>query len=269
MPLIAHAPAALRNAFLSKGARRFGAAFCRDYLRMAARAARAWGSTAPGEMALLGFRVPYPNQSHALALLHEVFVNASYDFVARSPHPRIIDCGANIGMSVLYFKACAPGAVITAIEADPATFACLQRVVDLNRLRDVEAINAAVSSHDGEATLYSMPDDRGGISASVHPEWGGASATRVSAMRLSSIVTARIDFLKIDIEGAEYDAIDDLIATHRLEHVAETAIECHDVGGESAPRARLVRQLEEAGFHVATRDVDASRRVALVHAVRG
>jgi FkbM family methyltransferase len=265
--LIHHARAAVRNAFLSKGARLFGWRFSIDYLRIAARVAARWGSTGPGEMRLLGFRVPYPNQSHAFALLHEVFVNAPYTF-RRRPRPRIIDCGANIGCSLIFFKACAPDASIVAIEAASATFECLQDVVAVNGLRDVELIHAAVGGRDGTVTLYTAPHDVGGITASVDAAWGGAVAEEVRGIRLSSLIDAPVDFVKLDVEGAEYDVVSDLDATGRLALVREMTIECHNLAGRPGARAALVAQLERAGMRVAMTGLDRPSTTAIVHAER-
>ena len=49
-------------------------------------------------------------------------VNGLYAFVARDARPWIIDCGANVGMSVLFFKALYPAASVIAIEPDRAAF---------------------------------------------------------------------------------------------------------------------------------------------------
>ena len=53
---------------------------------------------------MLGYRVDYFNRSHALFLVHEIFVNATYRFASRSARPSVIDCGSNIGLSVLFSK---------------------------------------------------------------------------------------------------------------------------------------------------------------------
>src|SRR5262245_45483539 len=113
MALAGRTARVLRNAFLSRGRRLFGPAFALDYLRFAWRARR-MDSTGPGSLDVAGFRIDYLNQSHALFLLHEIFVNAEYEFSSANVCPRIVDCGANIGMSVLFFKALYPDAEILA-----------------------------------------------------------------------------------------------------------------------------------------------------------
>ena len=46
--------------------------------------------------------------------------------------PRILDCGANVGLASLFFRRLYPQARITAFEADPALFAILEANLDAN-----------------------------------------------------------------------------------------------------------------------------------------
>jgi FkbM family methyltransferase len=249
MRLMRHALRAVRNAFFSPGFRLFGVRFARDYLRFAQRAIRRWGYTGPGEMQFLGYRVAYTNQTAALLLLHEIFVNAAYAFAGPPSRPRIIDCGANIGMSILFFKSYAPGCRILAIEPDPATFALLQRTIERNALTDIELLQAAVAGTDGTATLYGDAS-AGSITSSIRREWGGDTASTVTALRLSDLTTEPIDFLKLDVEGAEYEVIDDLAESGRLALVAEMIVECHALTDAPNARERLIARLRGAGFDV-------------------
>lgn len=216
-------------------------------------------------MRLLGRRVPYPNQSAAIFLLHELFVNLSYAFDARSPAPRIVDCGANIGMSVLFFKAWSPEASVLAIEPDAEAFRYLQHLIALNSLRGVELMNVAIARERGIADFYSGPQGAG-IQASLHPDWGGASAARVATIPLSDVIQGPIDLLKLDIEGAEYDAIEDLERHDRLRWIRELIVECHDRHADAAPRRRLIEQLGNAGLRTSV--VHQEGQIAVLHAAR-
>lgn len=236
-----------------------------DYLRISAHVALRWGASGPGEWTLLGYRLPFPNQTHAFFLLHELFVNLAYAFDVDSATPRIVDCGANIGMSILFFKLWAPGSSIIAVEPDTAAFQYLQTLVTVNRLQGVQLVNAAIARDRGFAALYTMPGEAAGITSSLHSAWGGTEHTTVATIPLSDLITGAVDFLKLDVEGVEYDAIDDLESTNRLGAIREIALECHDLNG-SDPRMRLVGQLERAGLHVSTISQDS--RATVLHASR-
>ena len=243
---------ALRNAFLSPGSRLFGPGFSRDYLRFAWHA-RNMNSTGPGSLDVAGFRVDYGNQSHALFLLHEIFVNAEYDFDTRAARPRIIDCGANIGMAVLFFKARYPNADVLAFEPNPASFERLVRNIEANGLESVQTERAAVTDHAGTARLYRDPNDPASVVASLDRLWGGSLGEDVRGVRLSDRITAPVDFLKIDVEGGEYAVVRDLVSTGAVRWVREAVIEFHQIAGQPDATDCMTDALKAAGFDLSVR----------------
>ena len=263
-----HAIRALRNAFFSQGFGLFGLRFSRDYLRFAWRAARHWGSTESGSLSFLGYRVDYFNQSHALFLVHEIFVNAAYDFPCPNARPRIVDCGANIGMAVLFFKAVRPEAEVLAFEPHPVTFARLVDTIKSNDLRNVHVENAAVGAQDGTVAFYSHQSDDGGLTGSVDRSWGGDERLDIRTVRLSGWIREPVDFLKVDVEGAEYDVIDDLIETDAIRWIREAAIEYHELDAQPGRLTRMTKALEAAGFHIHVTPSAAGTRVGLIRACR-
>ena len=105
-----------------------------------------------------GFRVVFAHQEEFDNLCREIFGDGAYRFDCRRAAPRIVDCGAHIGLSVLYFKRRWPRAQITAFEPSPDTFALLERNVGSNGLADVELVNAAITA-SGDATSFYVPRD--------------------------------------------------------------------------------------------------------------
>jgi FkbM family methyltransferase len=237
----------LRNAFFSKGFDLFGFPFSRDYLRLAWRASHRWGYQGSGRLKILGFRVEYLNQSHAVFLFHEIFVNGTYWFASSRPEPHIVDCGSNIGMAVLFFKALYPRASITAFEPENATFQQLRLNVERNMLSEVTLINAAVGEKTGRLVLYGGGDD-GSLTTSIDPSWGGREAREVRSVALSSVLEKPVDFLKLDVEGAEYGVVRDLIGSGKVARIKEAVIEHHPVGNEPDGLARMVGSLQAAGM---------------------
>ena len=70
-----------------------------------------------------------------------------------TPSPRILDCGANVGLASLFFKRRYPAARITAFEADPALFAILDANLRANGAADVEARHAALWTSTGTVAV--------------------------------------------------------------------------------------------------------------------
>src|SRR5690606_29753371 len=66
---------------------------------------------------LFGNKLMYVNGFDLLHSLKEIFVEEVYKVQLR-PNPLIIDCGANIGLSVIYFKRHFPDARVIAFEPD-------------------------------------------------------------------------------------------------------------------------------------------------------
>lgn len=53
---------------------------------------------------IFGRKVSFFNYKDFIGLFEEIFIGREYYFETKSAAPRIVDCGSNIGMSVIYFK---------------------------------------------------------------------------------------------------------------------------------------------------------------------
>jgi len=176
-------------------------------------------------------------------------------FTPRTDRPLIIDCGANIGVTMLEWKHRWPGAEIICFEPDPHAFRLLQMNVDRNDIPSVRCIQAAVSDHSGTATLHGEiaagGDARGN---SIDPSWGkrpGSDETQVQCVQLSTYLQNRpVDFLKLDIEGLEEQVLTE-IGDH-LQHVEAIYVEVHETAATAAynSASRITERLREAGFEV-------------------
>src|SRR5205085_2620863 len=132
----------------------------------------------------------------------DLFVKQALRFEFSGSVPRIIDCGANIGLSSLYFKRLYPAARITAYEADPEIHGILSENLRRNGAADVESVNAAVWTQNGMINFLCEGADSGTLS-----ELAGAlngTDRSVPSIRLRDVLAGEtVDLLKIDIEGAE------------------------------------------------------------------
>lgn len=160
-----------------------------------------------------------------LEVMRDILLDQDYS-LGDVPSPGVIvDVGANIGLAALYFRAQYPGAEIVAIEPDPETFAKLEQNVGGDpRIRPV---NAAVAAEPGELVLFRPPGYSIASSLKRGGADGGASA-RVRAETLDGLCAelglTRIDLVKLDVEGAELDA---LRGFSRLEDVPVIIGEAH------------------------------------------
>ena len=53
---------------------------------------------------LMGFKVAHRGANQLRWLFREICLNADYYFVSHNPRPKILDCGSNFGISILFFK---------------------------------------------------------------------------------------------------------------------------------------------------------------------
>lgn len=122
----------------------------------------------------------------------------------------VLDIGANVGVTALYFSRLFPNAAIYAFEPAPDNFAILQKnVANCERIR---AFNFALGAGDATLDLYASdnPVNFGGYS--LHAA-GSDTSKRVQipvrkvATVLSELSLTSVDIIKVDTEGAEWDIV--------------------------------------------------------------
>ena len=129
------------------------------------------------------------------------------------PGDRMLDVGANIGYFTVLAADCvgAQGRVY-AFEPEPENFRLLCENVAMNGFQErVCVCEAALSSRAGSAGLHLNPDNRG--DHQLHVEVPGRAQLSVVTERGADWFLGReeaLDFVKIDVQGHEYEALDGL-----------------------------------------------------------
>lgn len=137
-----------------------------------------------------GYTVKFNDGPNLYILYKDIFVNGIYHFDAARPDPLILDCGSNIGMSILYFK---------------------QKYL----------------SRDAEKKIFFSDGICGsGLAETLTREKSHAwKQYEVPCMRLRDYLHEPVDFLKMNMEGAEYEVLAD--SEDRLRQIREMVIEYH------------------------------------------
>jgi FkbM family methyltransferase len=175
----------------------------------------------------------------------------------------VIDIGAGKGEDTIAFsRAVGPAGRVIAIEAHPATFRCLRLFCEWNGLGNVLPIHCAITGRSGPVTIEDNGDWQSNRIAS-----GGVTAP---GFTLDEIVQrenlTRIDLLKMNIEGAEAEAMQGM--DRSLGITRALCISCHDFRGFRT-KAIVQEAVERAGFRIVPRDGDLRPYVAdQVNAVR-
>ncbi|HEV7257968.1 MAG TPA: FkbM family methyltransferase [Bosea sp. (in: a-proteobacteria)] len=135
-------------------------------------------------------------------------------FIARliAPGMHVADVGANFGYySLLMADLIGPSGRLLAVEPNPPVVEMLQRTLDLNGFTSrTTVVAAAAGSGEGEGRLLVPPGEPKNATL-VGGGAGGDEASRVSVPihSLDALLAdfPRVDFLKIDAEGAEEDIV--------------------------------------------------------------
>lgn len=183
-------------------------------------------------------------------LFKEIFIFNEYNFEPKTEEPLIIDCGSNIGMSVLYFKYKFPKSKIVAFEANPYAFSLLQKNIDINNLSNIEIFNNALFDKEQEIPFF-IGNSPGTLLGSINKERGGDNKMLVKAKKLSDYLKdiQIIDLIKIDVEGAETNIINDLVDSSCLGKSKEYIIEFHhNMNENEALLSSFLKIFESNGF---------------------
>jgi FkbM family methyltransferase len=210
------------------------------------------------------FRVAQPNWPRWAGLAEKYLRDAAdYWFHVYKPRPGgvIVDIGAGRGEDVFAFaQAVGPEGRVFAIEPHPVSFRALEKFCALNRLTNVTALNYACTDEPAQLQIETLP-----VWESNYLRTGSPSSTSypVQALPCDSLLSGRaerIDFLKMNIEGAERLALPGCRATlARTEFVCVAAHDFRADRGEGDQFRTLdfvTHFLKDAGFQIARRTGD-------------
>ena len=173
-----------------------------------------------------GYNISYLEQSSADHIFSEIFIGDCYPLAENNKDKKIIvDIGANIGLFTFYAKIKFPNSKIFSVEANPDNFKILEKNINENKLRDcVRVFNNVCSSSIGKQPFY----------LSTNPGWSSSYNKRgaengemiyLEPLSLSKLFQLnninRVDVLKLDIEGAEYDILlnDDFLDNYPIKEL--------------------------------------------------
>lgn len=201
----------------------------------------------PGRATLDGVEWSFPDAPSFAHAYEQIFLRGIYDLGEAGAAPRIVDCGANIGLATLYWKKKYPAAEVVAVEADPAIHRYLEENLKRAGVSGVRALNQAVWHSPGELLFAPQGADGGSlVSAGAGP---AAGVIRVPAVPLRDLLgEGTVDLLKVDIEGAECEVLAGQEAA--LAKVRRIFVEYHSYAGKAQRLDELLGTFRRAGFRV-------------------
>jgi FkbM family methyltransferase len=191
---------------------------------------------------LFGKPIKYIDSSY-FPMKKEIINTGIYTFHTDKESPYILDCGANIGLSVIFFKHLYPKAEIIAFEADPTICEILIANLESQGIGGVTVMNRAVWKEETTITFFKEGGDAGRIMDAAET---GKESIQVPSVVLSQFINKEVDLLKIDIEGAELDVLKEI--EPRLHLVKHIFVEYHSFVDRSQQLDALLQILTKAGF---------------------
>ncbi len=196
----------------------------------------------PCKVSFQGYKFEIPDALSFVWQYKEIFVDRSYEFKTSGIPSVILDCGANVGLSALFFSIHYPQAKIIAFEADPVIAGYLTANLERNGVQNVTVITKAAWINENDLEFGSEGADGG----SIHSSSG--KKVKIKAARLKDVIESypSIDMLKMDIEGAEREVLDDCKSV--LHKVKNIFVEYHDYFEQPQYLSNICSILESHGF---------------------
>jgi FkbM family methyltransferase len=206
-------------------------------------------------------------------LLH-VYYYLDYAFVSEAVPKagwRLIDVGAYLGTYTLWSaqKIGIEGEII-ALEPHPKSRTLLERTIKLNNLQNVKVLPYALSTYDGKSILYSPRYRALASLRRDHPEYFCGEVLEEYEVECVSLRTLlnmvefdKIDLLKLDIEGLEYDVLEHSMS--ELSRIRRILIEAH-LNVCSIPK--LEKLLKDNGFETIIKFDTRAENQAFMLAIR-
>lgn len=198
-----------------------------------------------------GLRIKLRPDTDDLRIVKSNFVKKNYtrDFVPITKDSIVVDVGAHIGsFSIMAAKSAYK---VLAFEPEPNNYRMLKKNMELNHLENMSIFEMAVSGISGYQDIYTY---QGGSSADYSLYKRGITnikTGRIPTISVEDIIRRedlpRIDFLKLDCEGAEHDILGN-ISFETAAKILGIAMETHSVPpGFSID---IPNRLRELGFEV-------------------
>lgn len=198
-----------------------------EYLRIITK--NRFASREEGVEKVLGYSISYPYRPHFFGTIAEIFFQRIYKFPDKDLRI-IVDAGANIGIASIYFKWRYPDAQIVSFEPNKEAVEYLRRNIRENKLRDVEIYDCALGRENTSTNFYVSKSVKGSTSATLSPadkSNGKETSITVKVRKLSDFIKEPIDLLKLDVEGAEGEVLEELERESKLGMISRMIIEFH------------------------------------------
>jgi len=197
-----------------------------------------------------------------MPIFKEIYMENLYevDFITQKIHtksPVVVDIGANVGYAATFLLSHFPEAQVISFEPLPSNFELLSENQKLNSHKNWQVVQMAVAKDEGELILFYQKSKKFTPIASVWKDFERENTENMSIKTLGladifvKFAITKIDLLKIDCEGAEYDILYHC-PQEILQKIQLIAMETHQGKSDVENQQAMVVFLEKNGFMVHT-----------------
>lgn len=167
----------------------------------------------------------------------------------------VIDIGANIGYYTLKFaKKVGENGKVYAFEPDPKNFEILKKNVDLNGYKNIYLFQVALSNRIGDDLLFLNDENHGDHQLYRSEETRKQVKVKTETLDkfVENEIIKKIDFIKMDIQGGEFNALMGMKRTLNNNPQIKMITEFWPYGLDAAgfsPR-EYISNLRSLGFHL-------------------
>jgi len=187
-----------------------------------------------------GIQLHYRLNRGDMQSIREVWIDECYRLPFALQPERVVDLGANIGLTSLWFAHRYGAKTVIAVEPSPANARIVRMNLESNNI-NAQVVEAAVGARDGTAYFQDGVDSNLGHLATS----GGREVPVVSMETLLGRLPsgAEVDVVKMDIEGGEGPLLKENLAW--LRRVRSLIAEFHP---EVIDYPAVIRSIESQGF---------------------
>jgi len=199
--------------------------------------------------------ISYNSNKNEFGILKSIFAEREYsDYFPFYKQVNIIDIGAHYGyFSIFAHLNTSSESKIISVEPNKNNFVNLQKNIKDCKISNIDILNFAVGGKNGTTKLYKGQNPNHSIIEDYKLANEKTSYQEIEVKTLEQIIKEnninKIDFLKIDCEGAEYSIFENT-SKEIFEKITTISMEFHDLKSNIYTPEFLIKTLVENDFEI-------------------
>ena len=212
------------------------------------------------DLLINGYKIKVRTNSCDIDVAFNSFCDKEYDEIKLKDPKIIIDAGANIGTSSIFFAKKYPEALIFSIEPEVSNFLLLKH--NTRKYKNITPIKSAIWGNNCRRTIQNRNTGSWGYTISETTNKTEPTGQDIECITINSIMKdyeiEKIDLLKMDIEGGEKDVLEN--SKDWMDLVDTITVELHDKINMGCDRAFYLATTQFEKFEKSGEKITAYRK---------